>query len=98
MAHEGMADIWVRTLCGKNALDTTNPSKISGSTSRTFKSTWTGEYLLIPRKQTLMPYRYPWKGNVAFMIYKKSTQKNIPHFRDINLTDFRDIVDFLSVQ
>ena len=93
-----MADIWVRTLCGKNALGTTNISKISGSASRTFKSTWRGEYLPIPRKQTLMPCRYPWKGNVAFMIYKKSAQKNIPHFRDINLTDFRDIVDFLSVQ
>jgi hypothetical protein len=32
------------------------------------------------------------------MIYRKSAQKNIPHFRDVNLTDFRDIVDFLSVQ
>jgi hypothetical protein len=32
------------------------------------------------------------------MIYRKSAQKNIPHFRDVNLTDFRDIVDFLSIQ
>jgi hypothetical protein len=31
-------------------------------------------------------------------MFIKSLRKNIPHFRDINLTDFRDIVDCLSVQ
>jgi len=31
------------------------------------------------------------------MIHKKPDQNDSPHFRDIDFTDFRDIVDFLSV-
>jgi hypothetical protein len=31
------------------------------------------------------------------MIYRGPHEQDLPHFRDINSTDFRDIVDFLSV-
>ena len=41
--------------------------------------------------------RHPWKGNVAFMISRKPTDSNAKRFRDADATDFRDIVDFLSV-
>jgi hypothetical protein len=44
--------------------------------------------------------RHPWKGNVAFMIHADDWEGiplNGTTFLDIDSTDFRDIVDFLSV-